>query len=90
MTAISVFEFSLPAAVHHLPGARIIALPAAANMSRPTAATEPAVPEDFLIDIADLDPESCPPDRRYVLSSTREAWVYDHGDIADLVFVKIE
>jgi hypothetical protein len=45
-------------------------------------------PEDFLLDRADLDPESCPPDRCYVLSSEREAWVYDHGDVADLIFVR--
>ncbi len=44
--------------------------------------------EDFLMDAADLDPETCPPDMRFFLGD-REAWVYDHGDVADLIFVRV-
>ncbi|MCB1382718.1 MAG: hypothetical protein KDJ73_07265 [Notoacmeibacter sp.] len=43
--------------------------------------------EDFLLDAADLDAEACPPDMRFDLGD-REAWVYDHGDVADLIFVR--
>lgn len=43
--------------------------------------------DDVLLDIQDLDEELCPPDKRYVMSG-REAWVYEHGNIAELVFVK--
>ncbi|MEM9278669.1 MAG: hypothetical protein AAGA76_08850 [Pseudomonadota bacterium] len=45
--------------------------------------------EDILLDIADLNPELCPPDRRF-FKGDREAWVYEHGNIAELVFVKVE
>jgi len=45
--------------------------------------------DDVLLDIADLNPEVCPPDKRY-LKGDREAWVYEHGNIAELVFVKVE
>ncbi|MGI9350550.1 MAG: hypothetical protein ACR2O3_03210 [Rhizobiaceae bacterium] len=45
--------------------------------------------DDVLLDIADLNPEICPPDRRF-LKGDREAWVYEHGNIAELVFVKVE
>ena len=44
--------------------------------------------EDVLLDIADLNPELCPPDRRFPRGE-REAWVYEHGNIAELVFVKV-
>ena len=43
--------------------------------------------DDILLDIAELDPGTCPPDRRYFLGE-REAWVYEHGNICELVFVK--
>ena len=43
--------------------------------------------DDVLLDIQDLDPEACPPDQRYYLGD-REAWVYEHGNIAELVFVR--
>lgn len=43
--------------------------------------------EDFLFDPDDLDAESCPPDF-VVARGDREAWIYDHGDIVDLVFVR--
>lgn len=45
--------------------------------------------DDILLDIADLNPEVCPPDRRF-FKGNREAWVYEHGNIAELVFVKSE
>ena len=45
--------------------------------------------DDMLLDIADLNPDICPPDRRYYRGN-REAWVYEHGNIAELVFVKVE
>jgi hypothetical protein len=43
--------------------------------------------ESAMIDIDDLDPAACPPDRRIFLED-REAWIYDHGKICELVFVK--
>ena len=45
--------------------------------------------EDVMIDIEDLDPLACPPDRRIFLED-REAWVYDHGKICELVFVRTD
>jgi len=45
--------------------------------------------EDVLLDIADMDPEICPPDRRF-FKGDREAWVYEHGNISELVFVKVD
>ena len=45
--------------------------------------------DDMLLDIADLNPEICPPDRRF-MKGDREAWVYEHGNIAELVFVKTD
>jgi hypothetical protein len=96
VTAISASEFPaspLPASDSDTPQtARILPLPAAAAHGNGLAGAEfhdDIAPEDIFLDIDDLDAEACPPDRRYVLSSTREAWVYDHGGIADLVFVKV-
>ncbi|MCB1464147.1 MAG: hypothetical protein KDJ90_17415 [Nitratireductor sp.] len=43
--------------------------------------------EELLLDIADLDPETCPPDRRFFLKD-KEAWIYEHGNIAELVYVR--
>ena len=43
--------------------------------------------DDMFLDIADLNPEICPPDRRF-FTGDKEAWVYEHGNIAELVFVK--
>jgi hypothetical protein len=45
--------------------------------------------DEFELDIADLDAEECPPDLRFTLTGDREAWVYDHGEVADLIFVRI-
>ena len=44
--------------------------------------------DDILMDMVDLDPEICPPDLR-INKGDREAWVYEHGNIAELVFVKV-
>lgn len=49
----------------------------------------PALREDYELDIADLDAEECPPDTRFTLAGGREAWVYDHGEVADLVFIRV-
>jgi hypothetical protein len=43
--------------------------------------------DDILMDLVDLDPEVCPPDHR-IIRGDREAWVYEHGNIAELVFVR--
>ncbi len=45
--------------------------------------------EEIYIDIDDLDPQSCPPDRRF-FKDGKVAWVYDHGKVAELVFVRAE
>lgn len=45
--------------------------------------------EDIYLDIDDLDPTHCPPDRRFYRGD-KEAWVYDHGNICELVFVRRE
>jgi len=44
--------------------------------------------DNIMIDIDELDPQACPPDRRIFLGD-REAWIYDHGNICELVFVKL-
>lgn len=43
--------------------------------------------DELLIDIDELDPSACPPDRRFFLKD-KEAWVYEHGNIAELVYVR--
>ncbi|MEM7215600.1 MAG: hypothetical protein AAF423_08660 [Pseudomonadota bacterium] len=43
--------------------------------------------DDIVMDMDELNPEVCPPDRRF-FRGDREAWVYEHGNIAELVFVK--
>ena len=43
--------------------------------------------EELLIDIDELDPQTCPPDRRFFLKD-KEAWIYEHGNIAELVYVR--
>lgn len=37
----------------------------------------------------ELDADICPPDRRF-FRGDKEAWVYEHGNIAELVFVRGE
>ena len=44
--------------------------------------------DNIMIDIEELNPDACPPDRRISLGD-REAWIYDHGNICELVFVRI-
>lgn len=44
--------------------------------------------DDVLLDIEELDPSNCPPDKRYNLGD-REAWVYEHGNICELFFVGV-
>jgi hypothetical protein len=41
----------------------------------------------ILMDPDELDPEACPPDRRFFLEG-KQAWVYEHGNICELVFVR--
>jgi hypothetical protein len=43
--------------------------------------------EDIYIDADQLDPVTCPPDRRFFIGD-KEAWIYDHGNICELVFVR--
>ena len=63
-----------------------------APRERETVEAPPLVPDleddEFMLNIEDLDPEECPPDMRFFLGD-REAWVYDHGDVVDLVFVRL-
>ncbi len=47
-----------------------------------------AMMDEILIDIDDLDPVACPPDRRFFLKD-KEAWVYEHGNVCELVYVKV-
>lgn len=48
-----------------------------------------AMLELIYLDIEDLDPGACPPDRRYVRKD-KQAWVYDHGNVCELVFVRTD
>lgn len=43
--------------------------------------------EDAFLDIDDLDAETFPPDRRFFLAD-KEAWIYEHGNICELIFVR--
>lgn len=43
--------------------------------------------ENAYLDADELNLDACPPDRRYY-KGDKEAWVYEHGNIAELVFVK--
>lgn len=45
--------------------------------------------DEIYIDVADLNADLCPPDRRFY-KHEKEAWVYEHGNISELVFVKRE
>ena len=45
--------------------------------------------ENASIAVSNLDEDTCPPDRRFVRGD-KEAWVYDHGNICELVFVRPE
>jgi hypothetical protein len=43
--------------------------------------------EEIYIDADQLDPAACPPDRRFFIGG-KEAWIYDHGNICELVFIR--
>lgn len=43
--------------------------------------------DSMYMDVEELDLSVCAPDRRFYKSG-REAWVYDHGKIAELVFIR--
>ena len=43
--------------------------------------------DEIYIDMDDLDPVACPPDRRFFLRD-KEAWVYEHGNVCELVYVR--
>ena len=43
--------------------------------------------EEIYIDADQLDPDACPPDRRFFIGD-KEAWVYDHGNICELIFIR--
>lgn len=43
--------------------------------------------ESIYLDADDLDINNCPPDRRF-FKGGREAWVYEHGNVAELVFIR--
>lgn len=43
--------------------------------------------DQIYLNAESLDLENCPPDRR-IFKGNREAWVYEHGNVAELVFVK--
>lgn len=45
--------------------------------------------EEIYLDVEDLDPQACPPSRRF-FKGGKEAWVYDHGNVVELVFVRGE
>lgn len=46
-----------------------------------------AAMDDTVLNMEDLDPVNCPPDYIYV-KEDREAWVYNHGKITELIFVR--
>lgn len=43
--------------------------------------------EQIYISSESMNIDDCPPDRR-LIKGEREAWVYEHGNIAELVFVR--
>jgi hypothetical protein len=45
--------------------------------------------EEIYIDRDELDPHHCPPDRRF-FKNGKEAWIYDHGAIVELVYVRTD
>ncbi|MEM7069229.1 MAG: hypothetical protein AAF478_10120 [Pseudomonadota bacterium] len=44
--------------------------------------------DSIWLDISEMNLDACPPDRRFYRNE-KEAWVYEHGNIAELVFVKV-
>lgn len=43
--------------------------------------------DDIYLNADAMDLENCKPDRR-LIKGDREAWIFEHGNIAELVFVK--
>lgn len=43
--------------------------------------------DEIFLDEEEMDPTACPPDRRFFLDG-KQAWVYEHGNICELVFVR--
>ena len=43
--------------------------------------------DKMYLNVECLDLENCQPDRR-IFKGDREAWIYEHGNITELVFVK--
>ena len=43
--------------------------------------------DGIYLNAEEMDLSNCPPDRRF-FKGDREAWVYEHGNIAELVFVR--
>lgn len=43
--------------------------------------------DSIYLNADDMDLSACPPDRR-LKRGDKEAWVYEHGNIAELVFVR--
>lgn len=44
--------------------------------------------DDVVLYLEDMDPVACPPDYIFPREDT-EAWVYNHGKISELIFVKV-
>ena len=45
--------------------------------------------QELIMDIDELDPVAFPPDRRFVLRD-KEAWIYEHGNVCELVYVRVD
>ncbi|MCB1428880.1 MAG: hypothetical protein KDJ66_07120 [Nitratireductor sp.] len=45
--------------------------------------------QELIMDIDELDPVAFPPDRRFILRD-KEAWIYEHGNICELVYVRVD
>lgn len=43
--------------------------------------------DEIFLDEEDMDPVACPPDRRFYLDG-KQAWIYEHGNICELVFIR--
>ncbi|MGB7286343.1 MAG: hypothetical protein WBC71_05380 [Salaquimonas sp.] len=43
--------------------------------------------DNIYLNAESMDLENCPPDRR-LFKGDREAWVYEHGNVAELVFIR--
>ncbi|MFZ1814708.1 MAG: hypothetical protein WBO55_11170 [Rhizobiaceae bacterium] len=45
--------------------------------------------DELIMDIDELDPVAFPPDRRFFLKD-KEAWIYEHGNVCELVYVRTD